>query len=333
MRYFGSKASVVKTIGQLISSLNTGLTFCDPFGGVGIVGKHFKSNAFSVTSGDVLRFATFFQESSLCRSRALAYTRAKDYYGVTSIEAFLLSLSAAQSCKPKGWFVEEYATKRQFFTPLNAIAIDRCWREIIHLHKSGLISALEHAVLMASLIDSVDRVANTAGTYYAYLKVFSRRALQPFRFRLLPPVPGPRGDVRHGDALDLVKSGYWDVLYLDPPYNERDYGGYYHLPETLAGGQQVTPCGMSGRPGIFSAKSRFTRPAKALSAIEDLVRSARFGTLLFHYADDGLVPERDLQDLLRSLGSVNTISAKALGYRTTAGCRGASHRIYVVTHA
>lgn len=333
MRYFGSKGSVVERIGQVVEHLEPGRTFCDPFGGVGVVGKHFKSRNYEVTSADVLRFATLFQISSLCRSRALAFQKAKLHYGASSTEEFLAALCRPKRGKSIGWFVEEYSAKRKFFTKSNAIAIDRCWTEILTLHKDGSTSEIEHAVLLASLIDSMDRVANTAGTYYAYLKEFTRKALKPFQLNLLAPVAGPKGSVHRSDALEVVGSGYWDVLYLDPPYNERDYGAYYHLPETIAAGQQVEPCGKSGRPLLFAPKSRFTRPSTTLSAIEDLVNTAQFGTLIFHYADDGLLSKRVVKDLLGSIGRVRSICTEALGYRTTAGSRGSQHRIYVVTHA
>src|SRR6185436_6043411 len=101
--------------------------------------------------------------------------------------------------------------------------------------RNNWVTQNQRAVLLASLINSMDRVANTAGTYYAYLKSWHRKALKPFRFELVRSSRGPqKGHCILADANTLVGSREYDILYLDPPFNERCYSSYYHLPESLA---------------------------------------------------------------------------------------------------
>lgn len=331
MRYFGSKGSVVDAIHRMVASVLPGGTFCDPFGGIGVVGRHFKSLGYQVTSGDVLLFAHMFQVASINRSGPLPFgnvAAALGFRSASQIQSFLNDDPGRH-----GWFVEEYALNRQFFTAENARRIQRCWKLIAKWHQGGLTSEKEHAVLMASLIDSMDKVANTAGTYYAHLKTFSRKALKPFTYRLLPPTHGPIGNAIRSDALGIVKGAKYDILYLDPPYNERDYSAYYHLPETLASGTAVALSGRCGIPRASRLKSRFTKPGEVQSAIAELLHASRFQLLVFHYSDDGLLSPCELLALLRPLGRVQKRSLDALGYRTTPGERTTGHTLYLVRHA
>ena len=135
----------------------------------------------------------------------------------------------------------------------------------------------EKAFLVASLVDSMDRVENTAGTYYAYLKGLSRKARRPFRFHLVSPVKGGSSCSAHlMPAEELVAMKEWDVLYLDPPYNERSYSGYYHLPESMSRLETPQCTGLSGSPtGIPRPRSDFNRPAAAGHALESVLGEAR----------------------------------------------------------
>ena len=62
--------------------------------------------------------------------------------------------------------------------------------------------------------------------------------------------------------------------YLDPPYNERNYAAYYHLPETIATGCVPIP---KGKSGIYRANkylSAFNKKDIATKAFEKIVRNA-----------------------------------------------------------
>ena len=331
MRYFGSKGSVVDAVHRMVKPVLPNGSFCDPFGGIGIVGRHFKTVGYRVTSGDVLLFAHMFQIASINRSGILPLSKVTAALSLRSASQVETYLNEGRG--RHGWFVEEYAVNRAFFTVENARRIQRCWKLITSWHKDNLTSEKEHAVLMASLIDSMDKVANTAGTYYAYLKTFNRKALRPFMYRLLPPTNGPIGNAVQSDALGLVQRAKYDILYLDPPYNERDYSAYYHLPETIASGRAVELTGRCGTPRSSRAKSRFTKPGEVQSAIAELLHASRFRLLVFHYSDEGLLSPSELRALLRPLGRVQKSSLDALGYRTTPGERSTGHSLYLVEHA
>jgi adenine-specific DNA-methyltransferase len=141
---------------------------------------------------------------------------------------------------------------------------------------------------------------------------------------------GPVGTAVVSDAAELAASREWGVLYLDPPYTARRYGGYYHLPELIARGAEPRPRGASGitalphRPSPYYSKG-------SLAALRGLLQRAQFELLVLHYSDTGLMDPAELTQTLSEFGSVTTTFLPAVGYRTTAGSRGVVHRVLMVT--
>lgn len=329
MRYIGSKATVVDDIFAAVSQAIPSGTFCDPFGGVGVVGAHFKSKGFRVWTGDVLRCAHCFQIArvSLCRMPQFRHLRRElGISGVQDVENILNNL------RPRdGWFVREYARKRQFFLVQNAARIQACRCQIADWHRKGWLSHNEHALLLASLIDGLDKVANTAGTYYAYLKKWNRKAIKDFTFQVIQATPGPHGSCFHGDALELARKQFYDVLYLDPPYNDRDYAGYYHLPETIAAGTTPRTKGDSGVPvRRYMQRSAFNSREYAAGALSAIVQASQCRLLVFHYSDDGLIPPALVRQILAKGGPYREILLDTKGYTTKQVSRTTEHRLYMV---
>jgi adenine-specific DNA-methyltransferase len=327
MRYFGSKASTLEGIERLVKARVPQGTFCDPFGGIATVGAHFKKAGYEVFSGDMLRFAHYFQIARIEYGCAPKFQQLLETIGMNlpaDVASYLNALNPR-----RGWFVREFALQRRFFTIPNAAQIDAIWRQIAIWRKRSMVSDHEAAFLLASLINSADIVANTAGTYYAYLKKWHRKAIKDFRFDLLVPTQGPQGHSFFGDAIDLVRQREYDVLYLDPPYNDRCYGGYYHLPETLASGRWRHVHGKSGVPKS-SPHSDFNSPIRAADALQELLESARFKLLVFHYSDSGIIAPHVVRNILRKYGRYRSFKVKARGYTTDSIHREITHRVYVI---
>lgn len=329
MRYFGSKATTVERVYELIAERVPSGTFCDAFGGLGFVGSHFKSKGYQVWTGDILTFAHYFQLARIQLDRTVSFRRLRSNMHLDAVEDVVDILN---TLKPRnGWLVEEYAKKRRFFTLDNAMRAQSCRLQIDAWSRNKWLSSHERAVLLASLINSMDRVANTAGTYYAYLKAWHRKALLPFRFELIRPIKGNPGcSSILVDAKDLVASRKFDVLYLDPPYNERSYSTYYHLPESIAKGARPGTHGKSGMPNQLMAVSEFNRPAKAMKALEELIKAAKFRLLAFHYSDDGHISRAQLKSLFSQYGNVEEFTVRSKGYTTLREPRTIKHRLYLV---
>lgn len=328
VRYLGSKASALPALERLLNDRITSPgTLCDPFGGVGVVGAHFRALGWTVHSSDLLHCAHHFQVARLMVDNSPLPNAVRQITGTRSAEEFIAYLNALDPIQ--SWVHEEFSLRRKYFTESNATKIDAVRNELRRLTNSGALTISAAAYYSACLIDSVDKVANTAGTYYAHLKAWTPKALHPFSIRLLEPVRGPRGNSAVGEATQLVKQRHWDILYLDPPYNRRDYAAYYHLPETLATGRQPLPQGRSGVDAAPRPYSPFSSPRNATSAMQLLLTAARFRLLILHYSDNGLIPPAWLRDNLCLYGKVEEYVIEATGYSST-GHRDVKHRLYVV---
>lgn len=330
-RYLGSKGATAAKVIELVDDLPNIKTAADAFGGMGTIGAALKASGRKVTSCDVLDFPHAFQISRIECGVVPRFLKLKKVLGVDSCDGVRRVLNSRS--RMNSWIVREYATRRKFFTPENAARIAGAWCAIKSWEDERLLSRKERAYLVASLLNSMDAVANTAGTYYAYLKNFHRKSLRPFRFEWLPiETFGEAGEARLGDAVKNLSGEKFDLLYLDPPYNKRNYAGYYHLPETLAALKQVKvdPDSEAGLPMVRSERGCFIREGTELDYILKLADKVKWRYLFVHYCDNAHIPLSALRKSLAGLGKMKEIKINALGYTTTQVARKINHHVFIV---
>lgn len=329
MRYFGSKKTVIEDIYTIVSKKIPCGSLCDPFGGIAIVGSYFKEKNFQVFSGDNLKFAYLFQVAKLEQNSTPLFRKLLHYLNLKNtleLKRLLNDLKIKD-----GWFVNNYSILRKFFTLENARKIEACWQQISLWNKKGILTFRENAILVVSLINSMDKVANTAGTYYAYLKNWYRKALRPFRFEFLSHVNGNQNcKCYYCNAIDLVKLNSFDILYLDPPYNERSYSSYYHLPETIALDETPKVHGKSGIPTTIHVRSPFNRRSEASNYLKNILENSNFRLLVFHYFDEGIIKETELLNLFGQYGKLEKHVLFSKGYTNKNRNRDIKHNIYLV---
>ena len=331
MRYIGSKISTREAIYSLFSEQQGDTTFCDPFGGIATMSSYFKEKGFKVYTSDLLTFANYFQISKLKFNHYPSFNKLFLSLEINNHNDFLDYLNSLSS--EDGWFNKNFSEERQFFTKVNASKIEAIRKQIKQWDDNNLLTENEKAFLLCSLIDSMDKVANTAGTYYAYLKKWSEKALRPFRYKFIEPIKGKHeGNSYQIDALELIKKQHYNVIYLDPPYNSRSYSRYYHLPEVIA--RQIEPevNGMAGIPNVPLQKSAYNNKLSSVKAFKELVGNASFDTLLFHYTDSGLIEKEDILNILGEYGKITEFYIDCLGYSTKQKKRKDMHHIYMVTN-
>jgi len=103
-------------------------------------------------------------------------------------------------------------------------------RENIQENKSNLTDK-EYYILIASLLYSIDKVANTVGHYDAYFK--KEHVEDGFFMRPIDPIEVKNVKIFKEDTNLLAKKIKADIVYIDPPYNSRQYSRFYHVLETL----------------------------------------------------------------------------------------------------
>jgi len=129
---------------------------------------------------------------------------------------------------------------------------------------------------------AVDKVANTVGHYDAYRKKLD--SLQPIRLQI-PEINyhnNKDNDVYKEDANLLIRKISCDVLYIDPPYNSRQYGDAYHLLENLSERKKPKVVGVAKKMDRSHIKSDYCLK-NATQAFEDLIKNADCKRILLSY--------------------------------------------------
>ncbi len=342
MRYIGSKVATLPSIQSVITAHAPNATsLCDPFAGMCTVAKHFKKLGLRIVTGDLLSASHVFQVATISLNKMPNFDRLAhrldaggDDYLVAPAERVLSWLNGRAGCVGyiSNFFSETGKDGRRFFTIENAKRIDAIRDQILEWREAGLLSQEEEAYLLACLLNAADRVANTAGTYMAYLKSWTRKSLKPLTLLAIPV--DDNGAVNlclRGDARQTVQTDA-DVLYLDPPYNSRDYSYYYHLPETIVLWDGVEPKGKSGVPiARRYPMSDFCVHRRAAPALDDLLRRSNAKFIVIHYANDGLIRHEEIGEMLGKRGDFEFSDLMVRAYSSKAqdgDAAEAHHRLY-----
>lgn len=165
----------------------------------------------------------------------------------------------------------------------------------------------EYCILLASLIYSIDRLANTVGHFDAYIKKPIKP--QPMRMRLIDVKSCDNVEIHREDANDLARSVKADVVYIDPPYNSRQYCRFYHLYETLVKWDKPKLYGTALKPAPENMSSYCT--SKAVDSFEDLVSNISARYLVVSYnntyhskskSSENKIRLEDIQNILQQQG-------------------------------
>ncbi len=302
MNYIGSKhklsnfifETVTKTCGKDLSNK----TFCDLFAGTGIVGRNFKPFVKQVIANDVEYYS---------------YVLNRNYIGnhiAFEGEDFISELNSLKG--KKGFIFQNYSeggkAERNYFTSENGQKIDAVRLQIEEWKKTSKISEDQYFFLLASLLESADKVANTASVYGAYLKHIKASAAKTMVVKpamkkmdlFSEGLPSQKNQVFQKDANQLIKEIKGDILYLDPPYNARQYGANYHLLNTIAKYDTFVPKGKTGLREYY--KSDWCRTGEVLKSFEELIENAQFPYIFLSYNNEGLMSQKDVQKVMERFG-------------------------------
>lgn len=322
MNYIGSKSSLLPFLEDVVRQVSDGTDkiFCDLFAGTGAVGRHFKSLGLSVIANDIQYYAYALNKAyigidqppefkQLQTTLAGGSGRIKALFAdpLETVLGYLNELPGRQ-----GFISSNYspAGERYYYTESNAERADAIRMLVEDWHDRQLIDEQEYFYLIATLIEAIDQVANTASVYGAYLKSFKKSACRPLTLKPLRLVKSVGScqvhNIYNKEATQLIREIDCDILYLDPPYNQREYGANYHVLETIA--RYDTPV-LTGTTGMRDyRRSDFCKNRKVASAFEEIIRHARAKHILISYNDEGLLPGRELQRLLALRGEPATFN-------------------------
>lgn len=333
MRWLGNKVQLLEEI--LLAAQRAGFsdgTVCDLFAGSGTVGRFFRSRGYKVISTDLMHCSLAFQKVFLeCtgppqfdgirevwqQCEPLEEDRIKNADPADPLpwEPFLRLICYLEQKLPlrEGLLYRQFSpdgpANRRYLSPENAGRLDAIVELIRTWHLQQMITEEEMWLLVTSIIDAADRVANISGTYGAYLKNWQQNALNPLKLRAPALVQGPIGEANQLDAISYIENIECDLLYIDPPYNQRQYAANYHLPEVIS----LLPLEESddriesllyGKTGLLPWKETASplcsrRGSECFNAMENIISKASAGGIVFSYNEEGILSRREIEEMLQ----------------------------------
>ena len=254
-RYIGNKAKLTQWIMNIIREHTGGFhSFFDVFAGTASVSKAVIPYADNIIMNDFLYsnniiYRAFFGEGEYDDTKLLSLIAR--YNGINPDDI------------PDNYFSENFGDK--FFDYKNAKLIG--WiREDIERHRRSLTEK-EYAIMLASLVYSIDKIANTVGHFDAYIK--KTIAYHPLTLQLIKPLSPKSVEIYREDSNLLAERVSADVAYIDPPYNSRQYSRFYHIYENLITWEKPELFGVAMKPKPQNMSAYCT--TSATTAFRDLI--------------------------------------------------------------
>lgn len=320
MRYIGNKENILDKIFLLLEkNCVRGDSFFDFFAGTTNVSRFFKSKGYRVFSSDILYLSYCLQKAYIENNAPPAFSSLLPTLPVqfgTSLFSRPLDLVVdyLNSIPPvKGFIYNNYTpggTKdlprpRTYFIDENGERIDAIRIKIEEWKTSGLIIDSEYFILLACLIETIGYYSNIAGVYAAFQKHWDPRALKTLQLKTIDLINNNRENkAYYADSMGLIEGIDVDILYLDPPYNERQYAPNYHILETIAKYDNPPLRGVTGMRDYSNQKSRFCKMNTALEDLDRIAKTARFRFMVLSYNSEGIMPQDSIISTLRKYGEV-----------------------------
>ncbi|MFZ5801080.1 MAG: DNA adenine methylase [Candidatus Omnitrophota bacterium] len=334
MRYYGCKNRLLDFLesGVEKTGINHGSIFCDLFSGTTVVAQHFKKKGYTVYANDILEFSYALARTYIKNNQYPFFRGLKDKVAgvngcgqnIVSVIEYLNKLAPAEGfiyknyC-PSGTKRGQY--QRQYFSDENGKKIDAIRLKIQEWKDKQLVTLDEFYILLVSLLEAIPYIANISGNYAAFLKCWDPRALKPIRLRT-PQIPLSKRNNRvfKSDANQLIRKLSCDILYMDPPYNERQYAPNYFMLELIAEGWFNDKCpqiyGKTGMRPYDNQKSLYCKKEAARDTFRDLIKNADTKYMLLSYNDEGLMNEKEICDILSSRGKVKIYETEHRRYKS-----------------
>ena len=226
--------------------------------------------------------------------------------------------------------------ERLFYTQYNASKIDIIRHNIEELYKNNVINQKEYYYLIASIIYEVATHTNTSGVFKAFHAGFGgrnkdalNRILSPISLKQIPLFEGSDCYVSMLDANEFViknKDKHFDLVYLDPPYNQHQYGSNYHLLNTIAlwdkpainkniyvDGKKTDKGGI--RKDWVKTKSLYCYKKTAKDTLINLLDNINTSHIVMSYSTDGIIEYDDLISILEEHGKLDIVTSEYTKYR------------------
>lgn len=319
-------------------------TALDLFAGSGSVSRLLKTLNLKVYSNDWEYYSYILNYAHICINEKDVKNMFKHTGGV---ENTINIINNIETINDKDRYISKYyaplddnnpdlKNERLFYTQYNATRIDIIRHNIEELYKNKAINKKEYYYLLASIIYEGATHTNTSGVFKAFHSGFGgrnkdalKRILSPISLKELSLYDGIKGEVSMLDANEYVlknKDKHFDLIYLDPPYNQHQYGSNYHLLNTIAlwdkpeinreiyiNGKKTDKGGI--RKDWVKTKSDYCYKKTAKDAFKNLIDNINASHIILSYSTDGIIDYDDLISILESKGKLKIVTSEYTKYR------------------
>lgn len=319
-------------------------TALDLFAGSGSVSRLLKTLNLKVYSNDWEYYSYILNYAHICINEKDVKNMFKHTGGVKNTINIINNI---ETINDKDRYISKYyaplddnnpdlKNERLFYTQYNATRIDIIRHNIEELYKNKAINKKEYYYLLASIIYEGATHTNTSGVFKAFHSGFGgrnkdalKRILSPISLKELSLYDGIKGEVSMLDANEYVlknKDKHFDLVYLDPPYNQHQYGSNYHLLNTIAlwdkpeinreiyiNGKKTDKGGI--RKDWVKTKSDYCYKKTAKDAFKNLIDNINASHIVLSYSTDGIIDYDDLISILESKGKLKIVTSEYTKYR------------------
>lgn len=313
MRYLGSKESLTEPIIQLLADkglLRRHLVFFDAFCGMGSVSDSIKTSYDHIVINDSLKCASIFTLGKLCANECT--------FDRLGFDPFLY-LNEIKTSR-QDFIFKNYSpggSDRMYFSAENAGRIDFFRYQIEEWEKQNRLSEHEYIYLLACLLESVSDVSNTAGVYGAFLKHWDSRSLKAITFNRLDSTEGFCRQIdNYNDKIEnIIANIDCDILYLDPPYTQNQYGTQYHLLETLVLNDNPTISKVTGSRPTRQMRSNWSKMYHAHILFDKVIAETHASHIILSYNNDGFMSKEFIESTLKRYGMEDSYTCIAIDYK------------------
>lgn len=307
IKYLGSKRALTGVLGALAEGSGA-RTAVDLFTGTTRVAQEFKRRGLSVTAADLASYSEVLAQCYIATDA--------DNTDFDALDALLAELDALPGVR--GYVTETFCEQARYFQPANGMRIDAIRARLVDLAGDRL-----YPVLLTALMEAADRVDSTTGQQMAYLKNWAPRSSNPLRLRR-PELLAGAGTAIRGDAREVVRTlPPCDLIYLDPPYNQHRYFGYYHIWETLVRWDAPAHYGVACKRADAreaANSSPFNSRRQIATALAEVIGAARAEVVVVSYNDESWITPEQIVGWLRDAGH-DTVEQLAFDSRRYIGAQ------------
>jgi len=353
--YIGNKRRLIHLIRSALEKLNLNEkrtnTFYDPFSGTGVISRLAKAHGFKVVANDWEYYSQIINRLFIETDKQDLNNLFKNEGGLDKVLDYLNNSIKPMDDKDK--YIAKYycpektenpnlEQERLFYTQETGEKIDAIRNYINEKYEQG--NPLTHTqkkeknLLLALLLYEAATRSNTSGVFKAFHRGFGGRGKDALS-RILKPLALPKPilwDNNNKHKVFCAEAGRltkklskimeFDVAYLDPPYNQHQYGSNYHLLNTIAkndkpklnkyfkiDGKIVQKGGI--REDWTKTKSDYCYKNKAQNALTELIENLKAHYILVSYSIDGIISLDEILSILSKKGKLEIVTDLYVKYR------------------